>query len=44
VRTEGRRLEGRFDSEDDMRAALRDADWTALEFELVPGAAANPTA
>jgi len=44
VRTEGRRLEGRFDSEDDMRAALRDADWTALEFELLPGAGANPTA
>ena len=44
VRTEGRRLEGRFDSEDDMCAALRDADWTALEFELVPGAGADPTA
>ncbi len=44
VRTEGRRLEGRFDDEEDMRAALREADWTTLEFALVPGAGADYTA
>ena len=38
VRTEGRRLEGRFKSEEKMRAALADAPWTAVEFELRPGA------
>ena len=35
VRCEGRRLEGRFGDEDEMRAALRDAPWAALDFELV---------
>jgi uncharacterized protein DUF3891 len=38
VRTEGRRLRGRFETEEEMRAALADAPWTALEFELRPGA------
>ena len=44
VRTEGRILRGRFGAEDEMRAALRDAEWTGLEFELVPGAAGGPSA
>ncbi|MEA2368567.1 MAG: hypothetical protein QOH38_1285 [Thermoleophilaceae bacterium] len=35
VRCDGRRLEGRFDVEDEMRAALAAAPWTALDFELV---------
>ena len=38
VRTEGRRLEGRFESEERMRAALAEAPWTAVGFELRPGA------
>jgi Protein of unknown function (DUF3891) len=38
VRTEGRVLDGRFDDERTMRAALGAAPWTTLEFELVPGA------
>jgi hypothetical protein len=36
VRTEGRVLESRFQDEPAMRAALRDAGWTTLEFELAP--------
>jgi hypothetical protein len=45
VRTEGRLLgAGRFDSEDEMRAALRDADWTTVEFELRPGAGGDASA
>jgi uncharacterized protein DUF3891 len=36
VRTEGRVLERRFEDEPAMRAALRDAHWTTLEFELAP--------
>src|SRR5437763_1608721 len=44
VRTEGRRLEGRFESEERMRAALADAPWTAVEFELRPGAGGGSTA
>ena len=44
VRTEGRVLRGRFDSEDEMRAALRDAEWTGVEFELVPGAGGGASA
>jgi hypothetical protein len=39
VRCEGRRLAGRFDDQDEMRAALRDAAWQTIEFELRPGAA-----
>jgi Protein of unknown function (DUF3891) len=35
VRCEGRRLEGRFEDEEEMRAALRRAPWTTLRFELV---------
>jgi Protein of unknown function (DUF3891) len=35
VRCEGRRLEGRFSDEDEMRAALREAPWAALDFALV---------
>jgi uncharacterized protein DUF3891 len=35
VRTEGRLLERRFDDEERMRAALRDAPWAALAFDLV---------
>ena len=37
VRCEARRLEGRFDDEERMRAALEAAPWEALEWELVPG-------
>jgi hypothetical protein len=36
VRTEGRVLEGTFDDEGELRAALRDARWVTLDFELVP--------
>jgi hypothetical protein len=32
--TEGRRLAGRFDDEDEMRAALESAPWVTLEFPL----------
>jgi uncharacterized protein DUF3891 len=39
VRTEGRVLVRRFDDEGALHTALRDAPWTAIEFELVPGAA-----
>jgi hypothetical protein len=35
VRTEGRRLEGRFADEAGLHAALRDAPWVTLDFELV---------
>jgi hypothetical protein len=35
VRCEGRRLEGRFDDEATMRAALDAAPWVTVEFELV---------
>ena len=34
LRTEGRRLEGRFDDEDAMRSALAAAPWVELRFEL----------
>jgi hypothetical protein len=34
LRTEGRRLEGRFDDEAEMRAALDAAPWAELSFEL----------
>jgi hypothetical protein len=37
---EGRRLEGRFDDEDEMRAALARAPWVTLEFGLAPAARA----
>jgi hypothetical protein len=37
LRTEGRRLEGRFESQDEMRAALDDAPWVELRFELRRG-------
>jgi hypothetical protein len=36
VRCEGRRLEGRFKDDDALRAALAEAPWKTLEFELVP--------
>ena len=36
VRTEGRVLEGRFADEGELHAALRDARWVTLDFELVP--------
>ena len=36
LRTEGRRLEGRFDDEGEMRAALEAAPWVDLEFALTP--------
>ena len=35
VRTEGRRLEGPFGDEGELHAALRDAPWVTLDFELV---------
>jgi uncharacterized protein DUF3891 len=41
VRTEGRVLERRFDDQAAMRAALGEAEWRTLEFELVPGAASD---
>jgi hypothetical protein len=44
VRTEGRLLDGRFDSEQAMHAALRDARWAGLEVELVPGAGRGASA
>jgi hypothetical protein len=44
VHAEGRVLERRFEDERAMRDALRDAPWTTLEFELVPGAANGSTA
>jgi hypothetical protein len=34
LHTEGRRVEGRFDDEDEMRAALDSAPWTTVSFEL----------
>jgi hypothetical protein len=34
LRTEGRRLDGRFDDESEMRAALDAAPWVELRFEL----------
>jgi hypothetical protein len=37
VRCEGRQLEGRFDDEEEMRAALLAAPWRALAWELLPG-------
>ncbi len=37
VRCEGRRLEGRYGDEQEMRAALRRAPWVTLAFELVSG-------
>ena len=43
VRTEGRRLRGPFESEEEMRAALAEAPWTELEFELRPGAGQGST-
>jgi hypothetical protein len=39
LHTEGRRLAGRFDDEDAMRAALADAPWVTLRFDLSRGAA-----
>jgi hypothetical protein len=35
ARTEGRRLEGPFGDEGELQAALRDAPWVTLDFELV---------
>jgi hypothetical protein len=35
VRTEGRRLQGRYADEGELHAALRDAPWVTLDFELV---------
>jgi hypothetical protein len=35
VRTEGRRLDGRFGDEGELHAALRDAPWVTLDFTLV---------
>ncbi|MBV9193691.1 MAG: DUF3891 family protein [Solirubrobacterales bacterium] len=37
VRCEGRRLRGRYESDEALREALAEAPWEALEFELVPG-------
>ena len=37
LRTEGRRLEGRFEDEAAMRAALDAAPWVELRFELARG-------
>jgi hypothetical protein len=36
VRCEGRRLEGRFQSDETLREALARAPWLTLDFELVP--------
>ena len=36
VSCEGRRLEGRYEDEAEMRAALGRAPWVSLEFDLVP--------
>ena len=45
VRCDGRRLSGRFDGEEAMRAALEHAPWVTLEFELSPAAGqADPPA
>ena len=41
VRCEGRRLEGRYEGEEDMRAALGRAPWVTLAIELVPGEGAG---
>jgi hypothetical protein len=38
VRSEGRRLTGRFEDEDEMRRALAAAPWESLEFSLDPRA------
>jgi hypothetical protein len=35
VRCEGRRLEGRFQTDEELRSALAAAPWTTLQFELV---------
>lgn len=40
VRCEGRRLAGGFADDGELRAALREAEWVTLGFELVDGAAA----
>jgi hypothetical protein len=37
VRCEGRRLEGRYRDEGEMRAALARAPWVTVTFELAPG-------
>lgn len=37
VRCEGQLLEGTYDDDEAMTAALADAPWETLEFELVPG-------
>jgi hypothetical protein len=42
VHCEGRRLRGRYESADQLRAALADARWERIEFELVPGHARPP--
>jgi hypothetical protein len=34
LRTEGRRLEGRYEGEPEMRVAFEDAPWVELKFEL----------
>jgi hypothetical protein len=34
LKTDGRRLEGTFDDEDEMRAALNDAPWVEIRIEL----------
>jgi hypothetical protein len=34
LRTEGRRLKGRYEDQSQMRAALEDAPWVELTFEL----------
>ena len=45
LRTEGRRLTDRFDNDEALAVALRDAPWEAVEIELVPAAqAANVAA
>ena len=44
VRTEGRVLRGRWADEAEMRAALREAHWTELELDLVPGAGRDASA
>lgn len=36
VRCEGRRLQGRFDSDDALQIGLERAPWETVEFELVP--------
>ena len=41
VRCEGRRLEGRYENEDEMRVALGRAPWVTLSFELVPAEGAG---